>query len=85
MRWEIIVVIVGLERIRIDLSYALRDLAEELRLKENFDICAYEKKFIKYLMGETDAEIEGFVKNHAYVFIAYSNLDKLIRNRRFNK
>ena len=85
MRWEIRVVIVGLERIRIDLSYALRDLAEELRLKENFDICAYEKKFIKYLMGETDAEIEEFVKNHAYVFIAYSNLDKLIRNRRFNK
>ncbi len=77
--------IVGLERIRIDLSYALRDLAEELKLKENFDICVYEKRFIKYLRGDTDVEIEKLVKNHAYIFIAYSNLDKLIRNRRFNK
>ena len=77
--------IVGLERIRIDLSYALRDLAEELKLKENFDICIYEKRFIKYLRGDTDVEIEKLVKNCAYIFIAYSNLDKLIRNRRFNK
>lgn len=77
--------IVGLERIRIDLSYALTDIALELKKEQSFNVEEYKLRFIKYLNGEFDMEVENILKNYSYIFIAYSNLDKLIRNRRFER
>lgn len=82
-RLEIRAVIFGLG---VNLDFALKDLSEIFfERKKEFNIDEYKRKFSLYLNGGIDSEVERIIKDYSYIFIAYSNLDKLIRNRRFNK
>ena len=84
-RLEIRVVIVGLERYRVDLDYAFQELFQELNGNERFNLNEYKQRFTDYINGGIDDDVERIVIDYSYVFIAYSNLNNLIRNRRFNK
>lgn len=70
----------------VELDFALRDLDEVLFERKNqFNLEEYKSRFSSYISGGVDKEIERLIKEYSYIFLPYSNLDKILRNRRFNK